>query len=76
LMYLGGFALYLRTTRAKDRTGSIALWTFAILLAVIYIGNLFGPPPPNLRVLTSMTLTLWLLPFWGAWIDRHREVRV
>jgi len=76
LMYLGGFALYLRTTRAKDRIGSISLWVFAILLAVIYIGNLFGPPPPNVPAVAWMTLTLWLLPFWGAWIDRHREVRI
>ncbi|SRR5581483_4859439 len=76
LMYLAGFALYLRTTRAKDRTGSVSIWIFAGLLALIYATNLMGPPPPNVKIVAWMTLSLWILPFWAAQIDRHREARV
>jgi len=75
LMFAGGIAIYLRTTRAKDRTGTISFWIFAGLLALIYVANLMGPPPPNVKAVAWMTLALWILPFWAAQIDRHREVR-
>jgi membrane-bound metal-dependent hydrolase YbcI (DUF457 family) len=76
LMFVIGFAMYLRSTRARDRVGSIALWAFAIFLAVTYIANLLGPPPPGERMIAWSALLLWLMPLWGAWIDRHREARV
>lgn len=53
----------------------IALWSFVIFLIVVYIASLLGPPPPNERIIAWSALLLWLLPFWGAWIDRHREAR-
>jgi hypothetical protein len=76
LLFIGGLAIYLRTTRARDRIGSIALWSFVVFLAVIYVASLFGPPPPNDRIVAWSALFLWLLPLWGAWIDRHREATV
>ncbi len=74
-MYIAGIAFYLHTTRAKDRTGTLSLWIFVITLAAIYISSLMGPAPPNVQAVAWMTLTLWLLPFWAAQIDRHRELR-
>jgi hypothetical protein len=76
LMFAAGLAIYLRATRARDRVGSIAFWSLIIFLAVIYVASLLGPPPPNERIVAWSALLLWLLPFWGAWIDRHREARV
>jgi membrane-bound metal-dependent hydrolase YbcI (DUF457 family) len=74
-MYVVGAWLYLSSTRARDRTGSYALWVFLAFGLLAYIGNILGPPPPNTRAIAFVTLTLWLVPVWAWWIDRHREVK-
>jgi hypothetical protein len=71
-----GIALYLTQTRAKDRAGEYVLWSLLILLLLVYIGSLFGPPPPNERVIAISALTLWLTVPWAAWADRHRSASV
>jgi hypothetical protein len=68
-----GIALYLTQTRAKDRVGQYALWSLLILLLLIYIGAIFGPPPPNERAIAISALALWLTVPWTAWADRHRS---
>jgi len=75
-MFAIGILIYRDTTRAIDRIGSIVFWAFVVVLASIYIANSGGTPPPNLRVLEWMGLSLWILPFWAAWFDRHREATV
>jgi hypothetical protein len=45
------------------------------VLAVMYISNVLGPPPPNAHFLAVFALGLWALPVWAAWVDRHRRVR-
>ena len=67
-----GLWLYLRTTRALDRFGSIALWSLVGFLLVVYFSNLFGPPPPNVTALAWVGQAQWLLVIWAFWIDRHR----
>ena len=69
-----GIAVYLRTTHAVDRTGKWALWALLALLALIWIGSLFGPPPPDERAVEYSGLALWLFVPWGWWIDRHRAI--
>ncbi|MFC2144069.1 hypothetical protein ACFLQM_00070 [Acidobacteriota bacterium] len=76
IVELGIFAigvwLYTRSTRPLDRTGTIALGALVGFLLVIYFGNLFGPPPPNVTALAWVGQTQWLLVIWAFWIDRHR----
>lgn len=74
-LFVAGVVIYSRVTRARDRIGKIAWWSFAGFLAIIYVGNLFGPPPPSVNALASTALALWLTPLWAWWADRHREVR-
>lgn len=73
-IYLGGLAIYLRTTRARDRAGSWGLWAMIVVLACLYLGSLVSPPPPSERALAITTLGLWLFIPWGWWVDRHREI--
>jgi membrane-bound metal-dependent hydrolase YbcI (DUF457 family) len=73
LLFVMGVALYLRSTKTKDRTGAIALWSFIGVIVGMYIANLFGPPPPDARFLAWFALSGWLIVFWGWWIERHRE---
>ncbi|HEY9247157.1 MAG TPA: metal-dependent hydrolase [Candidatus Methanoperedens sp.] len=69
-----GIGLYLRTTKPADRTGVFALWILVVFLLAIYLGDLFGPPPPNVTALAWIGQAQWLLVLWGYWIDRHRFV--
>jgi hypothetical protein len=73
-LFLLGIFLYLRTTKAKDKIGVIALWTLIIFLVISYIANIISPPPPNADPVGWMALLMWLLIPWGYWIDRHRTL--
>ncbi|MCB1008270.1 MAG: hypothetical protein KDB94_05170 [Acidobacteria bacterium] len=74
-LFVGGFALYLRTTRANDRLGAALAWFLALFLAAIYAGNLFGPPPPSVEAIAWAGQAQWLLVLLGYWTDRHRSPR-
>lgn len=67
-----GAAIYLRATKAKDRAGTFVISSMLIFLVVVYLASVFGPPPPNERVLAYTALAIWLLVPWAAWADRHR----
>ncbi len=76
LMYAAGIWIYLRVTRAKDRIGTWGSWSFIIVVAALYVVNIFSPPPPNERLLAIVAIPyIWLLILWAWWADRHREAR-
>ncbi len=66
--------LYAAITRPRDRTGAVALWSLVAFIAVVYLANFFGPPPPNIKDVALAGLGIWLIVAWGAWTDRHRTV--
>ena len=68
-----GIAFYLTATVARDSVGRWALWSLLILLLLIYIGSVFGPPPPSEQVIALSALAIWLTVPWAAWADRHRR---
>ena len=71
-----GVWLYVRTTRALDRVGSVALWSLVGFLVVIYFSNIFGPPPPSVIAIAVVGHAGWLLVIWAYWIDRHRAAHL
>jgi hypothetical protein len=73
-MFAAGVVIYRKTTRAKDRTGVSAFVALIAVFLMLYLGNLFGPPPPSLRALKATALCSWLFVPWFYWIDRHRPV--
>jgi hypothetical protein len=73
-MYVAGVAVYLGTTRARDRRGSFALWSFVLVMAALYASTIVGPPPPNPGALEIAAFVTWVFVPWVYWIDRHREV--
>jgi hypothetical protein len=73
-LFAAGVALYARTTRAADRTGTYALWGLVGFLVLIYAMNVFGAAPPNTDVIAIAGNASWLFVVWGYWIDRHRVI--
>jgi membrane-bound metal-dependent hydrolase YbcI (DUF457 family) len=71
----GGVALYLRATKAVDRTGRYALAGLVVFLIVIYASSLVGPPPDSPLQIGLLGLTSLLIPLWAWWADRHRVPR-
>ena len=76
---LGFFAaavwFYARTTKAVDRVGRWAFYALVVFFTLVYLANLFGPPPPSVPAVAWSAMAMWLLVAWGCWIDRHRVVR-
>lgn len=66
--------MYARATRARDKIGRWALVALVALLAVAYVGNILGGPPPSVTA-------IWIAGLAGAvliiglawWADSHRE---
>ena len=73
LIFIGGFFIYLKSTKAKNKTGKYALWGLVIFLVAIYISNLFGPPPDSTGAIGIVGNAQWLIVLWGYWIDKNRE---
>jgi len=74
LLFFAGIALYTRATNARDRIGSMGLWSLVVFLVAVYGASTFGPPPPSSGAVAWSAEALWLLVIWGYWIDRHRLV--
>jgi len=73
LMFAAGIALYMQSTKAKDRTGTVAWWTFVALLLVLYIPGPWSPPPPSENAVAILgIIALAIFAPWAYWIDRHR----
>ena len=73
-IFMAGIYLYMKVTSSKNRTGTIALWSLIVFLVIIYISNLFGPPPPSEEPIGVIGLSQWILIAWAYWIDKNREV--
>jgi hypothetical protein len=72
VMFAGAVALYAHASSPKDRTGRWALGGLVAFLAVVYLANLFGPPPPSVQAVALSAQAIWLLVAWGYWVDRRR----
>ena len=75
LLFVVGLHYYRRATHAKNKSGRYGLRAMAAFLFLIYLGNLFGPPPPNAAAIAWTGLLQWLFIPWAYWIDRNRFTR-
>lgn len=74
-LFVLGVRLYVRATLPLDAVGRWALRGLVLFLLLVYAGNLFGAPPPDVRAIAWVGQLQWLLVLWGYWVDRHRRVR-
>ena len=77
-----GILIYTRTTVArpggsgwKGRWGLVGLAAFMV---IVYLGSLVSAPKPGTppAAIAGPALAMWLLVWWGFWVDRHRQLRV
>jgi membrane-bound metal-dependent hydrolase YbcI (DUF457 family) len=72
LVFAGGVYLYIKTTKAKNKIGSIGLWSLLVFLVAIYFMTVFGPPPPSEEAIGYAGLSMWIFVAWAYWIDKNR----
>jgi membrane-bound metal-dependent hydrolase YbcI (DUF457 family) len=71
-LFAAGVWIYARATRPTDAIGRWAFPTLVAFLAIIYVGNLFGPPPSVRAIAIAGAIGGAVLLLWAAWVDRHR----
>ena len=76
LLFLAGIVIYGKSTVPRDRVGRYGYWLLVVFLLAAYIAAVFGPPPPSVAALAWGGQTVWILVFWGYWVDRHRDARL
>ena len=74
-LFIAALVIYMRTTKATDRTGRFALWGLIGFLVLAYVTSSTSPPPPETTPVAIGGFAQWLLILWAYWIDRHRTVR-
>jgi hypothetical protein len=72
-LFAAGVWLYISATRPRTGRGTIALWSLIVFLIVVYLSSVFGPPPPDAKLVAISALGMWLFVPWAWWIDRNRE---
>jgi membrane-bound metal-dependent hydrolase YbcI (DUF457 family) len=72
-LFIGGIVLYLRSTQASDRTGTLSFWSLIAMFILSYAASIAFPPPPDATALGWGALSSFLLVAWGYWVDRHRR---
>jgi membrane-bound metal-dependent hydrolase YbcI (DUF457 family) len=74
VLFAVGVWMYSTAATARDRTGRWSWRALVVFLVVTYATNLFAPPPTSMTAVAVAGLAIWLLVWWGAWVDRHRVV--
>jgi membrane-bound metal-dependent hydrolase YbcI (DUF457 family) len=72
IIFFGGVYLYSVLTKARNKKGVYSFLGLIVFLALVYVANLFGSPPPSEEAIGYVGLSQWLIVAWGYWIDRNR----
>ncbi len=74
-LFAAGLAVYLATSRARNRRGSLGLWGFVAFLLLAYVGDM-GQAPPSVTAVAVVGLAGTAISLvWIRWFDRNRDVR-
>jgi hypothetical protein len=73
LMFAAAVTIYARSTVADSRIGRVGLAALVAFLALVYLANAIGPPPPSATAVAWTALAIWLLVAWAWWVDRNRS---
>jgi hypothetical protein len=74
-LWVVALIVYTRATRPRDRIGRWGFFVYVALMSSMYASSFNGTPPPDMRVVAIVNLSLAIFLVWAAWFDRHRERR-
>lgn len=74
LIFVVGSYLYFKITKAVNVKGKVGLWSLLVFLCIVYVLNIFRPPPSSAEPIAFVGLSQWLLVAWGYWIDKNRSI--
>jgi hypothetical protein len=74
MIFAAGIYLYMSVTKALNKKGSIWLWSLIGFLVIIYIMNIFSPPPESAEAIGYVGLSQWIIVAWGYYIDKNRVI--
>lgn len=75
-IFLAGILVYYGVTQPRDRTGSYNFWSLMLLLGLVWLDSIFGPPPPDMTTVAVAGLAgAAIILVWAGWIERHRITR-
>jgi len=73
-LFGAGLWLYVRSTRATGRMGSLGLWAMCLVLCAAWLSGMLSPPPPSIEVVVWSALGVTPVILIWAWaVDRKRE---
>jgi membrane-bound metal-dependent hydrolase YbcI (DUF457 family) len=72
ILFFGGLWIYVRTTSSNNRRSLYPMLSLVVILALIHVGNIFGPPPPSTKAIAWVSLLLWLFVPYATWADNKR----
>lgn len=75
-IFLAGALLYYKQTTPNNGVGKYGFAALILLLAIIHVGNIFGPPPPSVTAIAWAGQLQWLFVLLAFWVDRNRSVVV
>lgn len=73
VLFALGVALYWRRTVARDWKGASGFWAMIIVIGIVWGVSPLMPPPATSTAVAFGALVLWVIPFWAAWCDFHRD---
>lgn len=74
-MFVAGLWIYTRATHPRDAIGRWAFGALVVTLLLIYVANIFSPPPRSVTALTVVAMIGGVLfTAWSGWADGHRDV--
>jgi hypothetical protein len=73
LMLLGGVLLYTRAVSGRSTGARVALWSVSAFLLLTNVGAYFGPPPPDIKPMAALNLSVLLVVWAFHAIDRRLD---
>jgi hypothetical protein len=67
-----GLLLFMRAAPPPTRGRAIGLWSLVAVMFLLYLGSIFGPPPPSGSAVAWSANGIWLFVAWAYFVDRPR----
>ncbi|MCB0687185.1 MAG: hypothetical protein KDC53_11690 [Saprospiraceae bacterium] len=72
IVFIVGVLLYQRHTKPISKFGNYGFIGLVLFLFLIYLANIFGPPPPDVQSIAWAGQLQWLFVILAFYVDKHR----